>query len=91
MKIHIRLKFVANQFRATGAGTYEDRFFGLNVPVSIDGVPDEVLRPSDTWADSEAYDRQAQKLANMFVENFEQFAGDVSQEIVNAGPQNSQG
>jgi len=66
--------------------TYEDRFFGLHVPVSIDGIPDEVLRPSDTWADSEAYDRQAKKLANMFVENFDKFAGDVSQEVVNAGP-----
>jgi phosphoenolpyruvate carboxykinase (ATP) len=34
----------------------------LHVP----GVPDEVLRPRDTWPDPEAYDAKARELARMF-------------------------
>lgn len=66
--------------------TVEEPFFGLHIPEHIDGVPDEVLMPRNTWADREAYDAQATKLVSMFQKNFEQFAGDVSPEIVAAGP-----
>ena len=66
--------------------TYQDTFFGLNVPVKIEGVPDRILRPRDTWADPDAYDVQANKLANMFNENFEKFADAVSEDVVKAGP-----
>jgi phosphoenolpyruvate carboxykinase (ATP) len=52
----------------------------------VPNVPDEVLRPRDTWKDKEAYDRQAHKLAGMFRENFEQFAENVPQEVRDAGP-----
>jgi phosphoenolpyruvate carboxykinase (ATP) len=66
--------------------TYQDPIFGLNVPTQVEGVPDEVLYPRQTWDDGEAYDVQAAKLAGMFVENFEQFADGVSKEILAAGP-----
>ncbi|CAN5795415.1 phosphoenolpyruvate carboxykinase (ATP) [soil metagenome] len=66
--------------------TEPDPVFGLHIPVSVPEVPEEVLRPRDTWKDKEAYDRQAHKLAGMFRENFEQFAENVPQEVRDAGP-----
>jgi phosphoenolpyruvate carboxykinase (ATP) len=66
--------------------TYTDAFFGLHVPIQIEGVPNELLRPRETWSNGDEYDRQAGKLANMFIENFQQFAGSVSEEILSAGP-----
>ena len=49
-------------------------------------MPSEVLRPRATWADGEAYDRQAGALARMFVENFAAYADGVPEAVRNAGP-----
>jgi len=46
-------------------------------PVSCPDVPDEFLQPRSTWADGDAYDRQARALAEMFAENFEAYASGV--------------
>ncbi len=70
----------------TDIKTFTDPMFGLNVPVSIEGVPDQVLRPRDTWTDGAAYDTQAAKLTRMFASNFKQFADYVSPAVRNAGP-----
>ncbi|OYV71370.1 MAG: hypothetical protein B7Z72_06870 [Gemmatimonadetes bacterium 21-71-4] len=64
-----------------------DPVFGLHVPTAIAGVPWEVLRPRDTWADKAAYDAQAAKLAGMFRANFAQFDQAVDDRVRNAGPQ----
>lgn len=61
-------------------------FFGLQIPKHLEGVPDEVLNPRNTWADQAAYDAQAQKLVGMFVENFKQFEAGVTQDIKDAAP-----
>jgi phosphoenolpyruvate carboxykinase (ATP) len=63
-----------------------DPVFGLCVPTSIEGVPNEVLRPRDTWSDTAAYDVQAKKLAGMFRENFKKFEQLVGPGVVAAGP-----
>ncbi len=47
--------------------------FGLNIPAHCVGVPDEVLNPRDTWADKNAYDETAQKLADKFEKNYAQY------------------
>lgn len=60
--------------------------FGVHIPERVPGVPSEMLRPRGTWSDGEAYDRQAKRLAQMFHENFEQFAAAVSPEVLAAGP-----
>jgi phosphoenolpyruvate carboxykinase (ATP) len=69
-----------------GAEYVSDRVFGVDVPVAVPGVPREVLRPRDTWADGAAYDAAAAELAAMFKANFEQFADQVSDAVKTAGP-----
>jgi len=63
-----------------------DPVFGLEVPRAVPGVPPEVLRPRDTWADGAAYDAAATKLAKMFKDNFGRFAGQVGADVREAGP-----
>ena len=70
-----------------GAEFAQDPVFGVDVPISVPGVPAEVLRPRDIWTDGEAYDASAAKLAAMFKANFERFAHEVSDEVRAAGPQ----
>ncbi len=50
-----------------------DSRFGLAVPTSCPNVPSQILTPKDTWADGDAYDAQAHKLASLFTSNFEQY------------------
>ncbi|HEY7132831.1 MAG TPA: phosphoenolpyruvate carboxykinase (ATP) [Candidatus Limnocylindrales bacterium] len=66
-----------------------DPIFGVEVPLSCPGVPSEVLRPRQTWADPAAYDHQAGALARMFVENFAEYADGVPDEVREAGPKAS--
>ena len=63
-----------------------DPVFNLEVPQSVPGVPTEVLTPRNTWRDTAAYDEQARKLAQMFIDNFKTFEADAAPEVRNAGP-----
>jgi len=58
--------------------------FGLRMPVSAPGVPDEVLNPRNTWKDKAEYDRTALDLAKRFRENEKRF--EISAEVLAAGP-----
>lgn len=64
--------------------------FGYMMPKSCPNVPAELLNPRNTWADKAAYDAQANKLANMFVKNFEQYASGVDSETLSAAPKATQ-
>jgi phosphoenolpyruvate carboxykinase (ATP) len=78
--------------RAVLAGTVPEDglephpLFGVGVPRAVPGVPDEVLNPRDTWADKQAYDEQAAKLARMFRDNFERYADQASDAVKAAAP-----
>ncbi len=63
-----------------------DPIFGLEVPTSCPDIPSGVLRPRATWADPDAYDRQAAALATMFVENFRAYEDGVPDAVRAAGP-----
>lgn len=63
-----------------------DPNFGLKVPKSCEGVPSEVLNPRETWKDKDAYDKMANKLAKMFVDNFKEYESETEKEIASAGP-----
>ncbi|MFJ7640545.1 phosphoenolpyruvate carboxykinase (ATP) [Peribacillus sp. NPDC097264] len=64
--------------------TVQDDIFGLNIPVHVPGVPDEVLQPIKTWADPAAYTKSAKDLAAQFRANFKKF-GSVPNEIEELG------
>jgi phosphoenolpyruvate carboxykinase (ATP) len=50
-----------------------DPIFGVEVPSECPGVPSEVLRPRQTWANPSAYDAAAKKLAEMFRKEYEKY------------------
>ncbi len=62
-----------------------DPVFRALVPRRCPGVPGEMLRPRNTWADAGAYYEAAQKLAGRFAENFRKFSG-IAPEISSGGP-----
>jgi phosphoenolpyruvate carboxykinase (ATP) len=62
-----------------------NNIFNLDIPTSCPGVPSEILDPRNTWSDKNKYDLSANRLAALFVKNFQKF-GEVSKEIRNAGP-----
>ena len=88
MKIaYTRAMITAALSGALDRATYEkDPVFNLDIPVSCPGVPSEVLKPRNTWANLADYDAQAAKLARMFVDNFKTFEGGVAAEVLAAGP-----
>ncbi len=63
-----------------------DPSFGFEVPVAVAGVDAAILDPRSTWADGNAYDEQARRLAAMFVTNFEKFVAHVDAEVYLAAP-----
>ena len=49
--------------------THADPIFGLHIPDRVPAVPADVLDPRGSWADPDAYDRQALKLRRLFEAN----------------------
>ncbi len=60
--------------------------FGVLMPKTCPRVPVEILNPRNTWKNKEAYDKQAETLAKLFVQHSEQYQAEASQEIRNASP-----
>ncbi|MFT4414907.1 phosphoenolpyruvate carboxykinase (ATP) [Fredinandcohnia humi] len=60
--------------------TVKNDIFGLEIPIHVAGVPDDVLQPAKTWVDQSAYYVKAKELALKFKENFKKFS-DVPKEI----------
>ncbi len=69
----------------------KDPNFGFEVPVSVPaldeaGLDSAILDPRTTWDDKAEYDRTAQKLMQLFVDNFEPFAEHVDQGVRDSAP-----
>ena len=58
--------------------------FNLLVPETCPDVPSGLLEPRLTWEDASAYDRAASVLISQFQQNFEQYTGQVSQQVMQA-------
>ena len=88
----IRIKWTRALLNAALDGSLNDvKFvvdsrFGFEIPQSCEGVPEEILNPRDTWGDGAEYDAAANRLAEMFGENFSQFAEGVSPDVFAAAP-----
>jgi len=63
-----------------------DPVFGFSVPLALEGVAEEILKPRETWPDTAAYDSQAAALAAMFRENFAKFEAHVDDDVRSAAP-----
>jgi phosphoenolpyruvate carboxykinase (ATP) len=59
--------------------------FKFLVPTEVAGVPSELLDPRNSWADKQAYDRQARHLAQLFIDNFNRYQN-VTPAVLAAGP-----
>jgi phosphoenolpyruvate carboxykinase (ATP) len=61
--------------------------FGLPIPKSCPGVPEQVLHPKKAWLGTQQdYDVTVSKLARLFIDNFKLYQDQASAEVVNAGP-----
>jgi phosphoenolpyruvate carboxykinase (ATP) len=63
-----------------------DDVFGVAVPIEVHDVDTALLTPRDTWADKDAFDAMAKKLAGMFIENFKYYEPHVDDAVKAAGP-----
>jgi phosphoenolpyruvate carboxykinase (ATP) len=64
----------------------KDPIFGFEIPDQCAGVPSDILIPSNTWADKDAYKKKATELASYFIKNFEKYESNASEEIKSAAP-----
>ena len=84
---HTRALITAALSSSLDAGEFErEPFFGLAIPAAVEGVPSEVLNPRRTWADPDAYDAAARRLAGQFRRNFERFAPGVDPAVTASLP-----
>lgn len=88
----IKLKYTRTMISAILNGDldkvdYEQNFiFGLFMPKYCPGVPTEMLDPMNTWLQKGAYVGKAIQLAHSFHLNFEKFANQASEQIIEGGP-----
>lgn len=66
--------------------TKKDEVFGLDIPLHVPGVPDNVLQPNQTWTNQEEYYVKAKELADKFRENFNKFINVEPEIITKGGP-----
>ncbi len=88
----IKLKYTRAIIDAIHHGDFDDvacardEYFGLEIPKTCEGIPDEVLTPWTTWDDKSSYDETARKLVGLFHGNFGNYSDAASKELVAAGP-----
>ncbi|TRO78334.1 phosphoenolpyruvate carboxykinase (ATP) [Trichloromonas acetexigens] len=65
----------------------QTRWFRLHIPKSLPGVDSALLNPRNAWPDAESFDRTANKLCGMFIENFKKYIKDGDDfDFTQAGP-----
>ncbi|TRD10649.1 phosphoenolpyruvate carboxykinase [Erythrobacter insulae] len=69
----------------------KDANFGFEVPVNVpvlaqQGIDQTILDPRSTWADKGEYDAAAEKLVQLFIDNFAEFAPHVDEGVRQSAP-----
>ena len=88
----IKLKYTRAMISAILNGNLEQveyqmhPIFGVSMPLTCPNVPHEILDPMNTWANKSAYISKSIQLAHSFHLNFEKFANEASENILNGGP-----
>lgn len=88
----IKLKYTRAMITAILRGEidhveYEQHpIFGLFMPKYVPGVPTEILDPMNTWLQKGIYISKSITLAHYFHLNFEKFASQASEKIIEGGP-----
>ena len=59
--------------------------FNLYIPKNVPGVNPNLLDPSFSWTNKEYYQKEAKKLAALFIENMKKYTG-VPKTVINSGP-----
>ena len=60
----------------------------LTVPTKLKNVDEGILDPRDTYADAKEWEKKARSLAEMYIENFVQYAdSDEAKALIPSGPQ----
>ena len=54
-----------------------DPVFNLDIPISIEGIPSDVLNPRNSWTDKSVYDSKASDLSKLFKENFNKYGNEI--------------
>lgn len=88
----IPLSYTRNIISAALNGELDDvnyephAVFGLWIPSAVRDIPADILNPRDAWPDKKAYDKKANELARLFIENFSKYEAEASEEILDAAP-----
>jgi len=88
----ISLKYTRAMIDAVNDGSlekseYEEMpIFGLRIPKTCNNVPDQLLNPMKSWSDTEKYNRELLRLAKRFEDNFAQYKGQTSSDVLSGGP-----
>ncbi|PHS72642.1 MAG: phosphoenolpyruvate carboxykinase (ATP) [Cycloclasticus sp.] len=62
-------------------------YFDLEVPTSLNGVDTNILDPRNTYEDASEWNKRAQDLAQLFINNFVKYTdNEEGKSLVNAGP-----
>ena len=86
------LKYTRAMIKAAMGGQLNEveyikhKVFGLDYPTTCPNVPSELLNARNTWENKEDYDATANKLADLFENNFKKFESGVSADIIEAAP-----
>lgn len=88
----IKLKYTRAMITAALNGDLDNvdysthTIFGMELPTSCPDVPSEILSPKASWNNDQAFYKQANKLANAFIANFEKYKAGASQAVIDAAP-----
>lgn len=90
----MRLSYTRKMIDAIHDGKLENAeyrkfdIFNFQVPTSVPGVPDDILWPSETWEDKDAFNVELRKLAEKFIENFQKYEDETPREVIEKGGPN---